>query len=102
MQSIEVFPKDPIIPGIGNTQQFAVMAKYSDGSSAMSRAQAFIESSNTEVATIDKTGLLTTLRRGESTMLARYEGAYAASTVIVMGDRSGFQWTNDRSVQSSR
>ena len=27
-------------------------------------------------------------------MLARYEGAYAASTVIVMGDRSGFQWTN--------
>ena len=25
-------------------------------------------------------------------MLARYEGAYAASTLIVMGDRSGFAW----------
>ena len=25
-------------------------------------------------------------------MLARYEGAYAATTVVVMGDRSGFAW----------
>ncbi len=25
-------------------------------------------------------------------MLARYEGAYAASTVIIMGDRTGFAW----------
>src|SRR5262249_20328731 len=55
-------------------------------------AEAFIESSNTEVATVDKTGLLTAVRRGEATMLARYEGAYAASTVVIMGDRSGFAW----------
>jgi hypothetical protein len=32
------------------------------------------------------------LRRGETAMLARYEGAYAAATLIVMGDRSGFAW----------
>src|SRR5262249_49446342 len=32
------------------------------------------------------------VRRGEATMLARYEGAYAASTLVVMGDRSGFAW----------
>ena len=25
-------------------------------------------------------------------MLARYEGAYASTTVTVMGDRSGFVW----------
>ena len=25
-------------------------------------------------------------------MMARYEGAYAATTLIVMGDRSGFAW----------
>ena len=25
-------------------------------------------------------------------MLARYEGSYAASTVVVLGDRSGFAW----------
>lgn len=27
-------------------------------------------------------------------MLARYEGAYTATTVTVMGDRSGYQWSN--------
>ena len=55
-------------------------------------AEAFLESSNTEVATVDKAGLVTAVRRGEATMLARYEGAYAASTLVVMGDRSGFEW----------
>ena len=25
-------------------------------------------------------------------MLARYEGAYAATTLTVMGDRTGFAW----------
>src|SRR5690606_2285874 len=33
------------------------------------------------------------LRRGEAAILARFEGAYAATTVTVMGDRSGFEWT---------
>jgi len=32
------------------------------------------------------------LRRGEAPVLARYDGAYAATTVTVMGDRSGFEW----------
>ncbi len=35
---------------------------------------------------------MTAVRRGEATVLARYEGAYAATTLIVMGDRSGFAW----------
>ena len=33
-----------------------------------------------------------TIRRGEAPVLARYEGAYAATTVTVMGDRTGFAW----------
>jgi len=57
-------------------------------------AESFIDSSNTEVATVDKAGLVTTIRRGETTMLARYEGAYAASTIVSMGDRGGFAWNN--------
>jgi hypothetical protein len=92
VKSIEVFPKDPIIGRIGSKQQFAVLATYTDGTVRDVTAEAFIDSSNTEVATIDKTGLLTTVRRGEATMLARYEGAYAASTAVSMGDRGGFTW----------
>lgn len=91
--SIDIFPKDPTIGRIGQKQQFAVIATYADGSKRDVSSEAFIESSNTEVATVDKTGLLTTIRRGEATMLARYEGVYSASTVIVTGDRSGFTWS---------
>ena len=90
--SLELFPKNPTVPRIGAKQQFAAVATYTDGSKRDVSAETFIDSSNTDVAAIDKTGLLTTVRRGEATMLARYEGAYAASTVTVTGDRSGFVW----------
>ena len=92
VEGIQVFPKDPTLGTIGSKQQFAVVATYTDGSTRDVSAEAFVESSNTEVATVDKTGLLTSVRRGEATMLARYEGSYAASTVVVLGDRSGFAW----------
>ena len=32
------------------------------------------------------------LRRGEASVLVRYEGAYAATTLTVMGDRDSFVW----------
>ena len=35
---------------------------------------------------------MTAVRRGEAPILARFEGAYAATTLTVMGDRSGFVW----------
>ncbi|MCI0703523.1 MAG: DUF1553 domain-containing protein [Planctomycetia bacterium] len=92
VKSLEIFPKDPTIARLGQKQQFAILATYADGRIRDVTAETFIESSNTEVATVDKTGLLTSLRRGEATMLARYEGAYAASTVVIMGDRTGFVW----------
>lgn len=94
VSSLEVYPPSAIVPEIGLKQQFAVYAKYSDGSIRDVTAEAFIESSNTEVATVDKTGLVTSVRRGETTMLARFEGAYAAGNLVVMGDRAGFAWNN--------
>lgn len=92
VRSIELFPKNPTVSRIGQKQQFAVLATYADGTTRDVTAETFIDSSNTEVATVDKAGLITSVRRGEATMLARYEGAYAASTVVVMGDRTGFTW----------
>jgi hypothetical protein len=90
--SIDILPKGPVVPRIGMKQQMAVMAKYSDGSIRDISAEAFIESSNTEVAKVDKAGLVTAERRGEAAMLARFEGAYTATTLVVMGDRSGYAW----------
>ncbi len=92
VKSIEVIPAVVSVPVIGMKQQFAVIATYGDGRKRDVTADAFLDSSNTDVVTVDKAALITTVRRGEATMLARYEGAYAAAAVVVMGDRSGYQW----------
>ncbi len=89
---VEVYPASTVIPLPGMKQQMTVTATYADGSTRDVSAEAFVESSNTEVATIDRKGILTAVRRGETAVLARYEGNYAAATVIIMGDRSGFAW----------
>jgi hypothetical protein len=89
---IDVSPKGPVVPLVGMKQQLIVTAAFSDGSTRDVTGEAFIESSNTEVAAVDKQALVTAVRRGESAMLARYEGNYAATTLIIMGDRSGFTW----------
>ncbi|MFO1019347.1 MAG: DUF1549 domain-containing protein [Planctomycetales bacterium] len=89
---IEVLPKNPVVNLPGSKQQFRVMAKYADGATRDVTAEAWIDSSNTEVAKSDVRGLVTTLRRGEAPILARFEGNYAVSTLFVMGDRNGFVW----------
>ena len=90
--SVEIFPKNPIIPLPGMKQQMVVLATYSNGAVRDVTAEAFIESSNADIATHDKTGVITAVRRGELAVMVRYEGAYTATTLIVMGDRSGYQW----------
>lgn len=89
---IELFPKNPVIQNTGGRQQMRVVAHYADGRQKDVTHDAFIESGNTEVAEYDDFGLLKTVRRGEAPILARFEGAYAATTVTVMGDREGFTW----------
>ncbi len=69
-----------------------VVATYTDGSQRDVTAEAFLVSSNIEVATVDKAGVVKAVRRGSTAMLARYEGNYAAAPMIIMGDRSGFAW----------
>jgi len=90
--SIAVTPVGAVVDRPGRRQQFRVVASYADGSTRDVTREAFLESGNAEVATADPTGLVTAVRRGESPILVRYEGAYAAVTLTVMGDREGFQW----------
>lgn len=91
--SIAISPLDPITERPGDQQQFRVVATYTDGKKRDVTNEAFIESSNTEVASASpRGGLLKAVRRGEAAVLARFEGAYAATTLTVMGDRSGFTW----------
>ena len=92
VKSIEVYPINPVIQTVGGQQQIRVVATYVDGSQRDVTRESFLESANQDVAIHDDYGLMTTLRRGEAPILARFEGAYAATTLTVMGDRSGFVW----------
>ena len=92
VSKIEVFPRDPVVQQIGARQQVRIVATYTDGKTRDVTAEAFVESGNGDVARTDGAGLVETLRRGEAPLLARYEGNYAATTLTVMGDRSGFVW----------
>jgi WD40 repeat protein/mono/diheme cytochrome c family protein len=89
---IQIFPQDPVVQKIGSRQQMRVVATYADGAERDVTAEAFVESGNADVAVTEPGGLINTLRRGEAPVLARYEGNYAATTLTVMGDRSGFVW----------
>ena len=89
---IELSPANPVAQQIGSRQQMRVVAHYADGLVRDVTAEAFIESGNADVAVVDLAGLVTTQRRGEAAILARYQGNYTATTLTVMGDRSGFAW----------
>jgi WD40 repeat protein/mono/diheme cytochrome c family protein len=89
---IAISPTNPNVARIGAKQQMRVLATYASGEVRDVTREAFVETGNGEVATASRAGLMTTLRRGEAPILARYEGAYAATTLTVMGDRTGFVW----------
>lgn len=97
---IELLPSKPVIELENAWQQFRVVAHYGDGSSRDVTQEAFIESGNAEVCKSFSGGLAQAIRRGEAPVLARYEGAYAAATLTVMGNREGFAWTEPESFSS--
>jgi hypothetical protein len=90
---IEILPKDVEVDLPGRSQQLLVIATYPDGSTRDVTREAVFETNNKDVAEV-KDGLVHAIRRGESAILVRYEGLYAARQVTVMGDRSGFQWAD--------
>ncbi|TWU35911.1 DUF1549 domain-containing protein [Novipirellula artificiosorum] len=89
--SIEISPINPVVMSIGSRQQIRITATYRDGRKRDVTAESFVESGNTEVATTNRSGLLTSIRRGEAPILARFEGAYAATTLTVMGKRPEYK-----------
>jgi len=88
---ITILPEKVEIDLPGRLQQFLVIATYADGSTRDVTREAVLSSNNEEVALV-KDSTLTALRRGEMAVLVRYEGLYDAREVVVMGDRTGFQF----------
>jgi hypothetical protein len=90
---IEIFPPTPLLQLRHDQQQLIVIAKYSDGTTRDVTREAVFDTSNFEVATVSKQGLITAVQRGEAAALVRYEGNYAAAPISILGNRDGYEWT---------
>ena len=94
VESITILPEKPLLQIGGERRQQVVMARFSDGSIRDVTREAIYEISDFEVATVDKNGEITAVRRGEAAALVRYQGAYATNPITVIGRRPGYKWTN--------
>ncbi len=92
VERLEVFPDSAELSMPGSMQQLIVIAHYPDGTTRDVTREAKFTSSVNEVAKVTDDGVVTAERRGETAILTRYEGAYSTNGIIVMGDRSGYEW----------
>ena len=92
VKRLEVFPESAELSMLGTKQQMLVIAHYPDGTTRDVTREAKFTSSVSEVAKVTDDGVVTAERRGETAILTRYEGAYSTNGIIVMGDRSGYEW----------
>lgn len=71
--SIELYPRQAVLDGEGETQQLLVLAHYSDGTVRDVTSLAAFFSSNDSSAKIDEDGLVTAGDRGEAFVMARFD-----------------------------
>jgi hypothetical protein len=90
--SIAIYPPTPMLQLRHDQQQLIVIASYTDGSTRDVTREAVFETSNFEVATVSKQGLIKAVQRGEAAALVRFEGNYAAAPISILGNRAGYEW----------
>lgn len=89
--SIQIVPAEVNLALPGMSQRVIVVANYADGSTRDVTREAVFSCSQIDIAKTEE-DKITGLRRGEAAVLVRYEGSYATAPVVIMGDRSGFEW----------
>lgn len=80
--SLAIVPSAPTLP-LGLSQTFFAIAQLHNGTSQDVTSLSQWTSSNTSIATIDKSGNLKTLAQGSTTITARY-GALSANTTVTV------------------
>lgn len=90
---LEVLPADIVLDLPGRRHRLIVVAHFPDGSTREVTTDAQYTSSVPDVATVSADGHISAVRRGETAIIVRYEGALATVPTTVMGQRTGFTWT---------
>lgn len=71
--SIEMYPKQAVLDGPGETQHLLVIAHYSDGTTRDVTALAAFTTSNETSIGVDESGVVTAAERGEAFVMARFD-----------------------------
>ena len=91
-QRLEVLPGEIFMHGPGKKHRVLVIAHYPDGALRDVTREAHLTSTSTSVVKITEDGRVEGLRKGEASLLVRYEGKFLAVPVTVLNPRTGFQW----------
>lgn len=89
---LSILPERLELPGPGSVQDLVVFAHFPDGKTRDVTREAILTSSRDYIAKVAPVARLEGIRRGETAILVRYEGAYAVQYVSVASDRPGFVW----------
>ena len=91
---IQVYPSSGrLLRRPAHTQQLCVLAHFSDGSVRDVTTLAVYSSSDDEVASVEKSGLVVGNNRGEAAMIVRYLEFIESSFITFVRDIKGFEWT---------
>ncbi|MCA9058997.1 MAG: DUF1549 domain-containing protein [Planctomycetaceae bacterium] len=82
--AVELYPKQAVMDGEGESQRLTVRAKYSDETDRDVTSLAFFSSNNETAAEISQTGIVTAHERGEAFIMARFETHTVGSQFIVL------------------
>jgi hypothetical protein len=91
---VEVYPRQRVLKRPAHTQQIVVLGHFSDGSVRDITSLAIFSSSDEAVATVDSSGLVTGLDRGESAILVRYLEHVETTYLMFLQDVEGFKWND--------
>ncbi|HLZ43418.1 MAG TPA: Ig-like domain-containing protein [Candidatus Sulfotelmatobacter sp.] len=81
LQSIAVLPNNPTVPQMGQTTQFLALGTLVGGGQEDLTNTSIWSSSNTQVATVNSSGLVSTIVCGTSTISANYQPAGGTALV---------------------
>jgi hypothetical protein len=89
---LELQPAEIFTSATGHSEQLSVTARYADGSTRDVTRDALYTSGVPDLAEASESGVIKTLRKGEASVLVRYEGRLAVVNVTNFEKREGFTW----------
>ena len=89
---VELYPAEAVLAGANATQRLSVRAYYSDGTTRDVTSQAYFMTNNSNSAEVSQAGIVTSAKRGEAFITARFEAHTVGSHFIVVPADSKFQW----------